>query len=1294
LDPRCRVELLGGLRAIRDGCTITRFSTQKTAALLAYLAFYQHRPHPREVLAELLWPERPPKAGRDSLNTALSSLRRQLEPPGVPRGAVLQADRVAVQLNPLTVQTDVAEFEAALRAAVDARSAAERARWLIEAVALYRGELLPGHYDDWIGPEQQRLSDRLIQALTELARYREQEADYPSAIEYACRAVAAAPLREEVHRDLIRVYAAAGQVSAALRQYGELERVLRAELGCTPSAATRRLMREIEAREGVEEWESGRVGERRARRRGDAETRGHSDLGRGGSEPGGPGAASPTPQHPNTSTPQHLNARTPERLNAQRSTLPPGALTFLLTDIEGSTALWEREGAAFEAALVRHHALLREKFRKHNGVELKETGDSFLVAFAHAGDALACAVSCQRAFAEWNRPPATENGRATQIRVRMALHTGDVQLRDGEYYGLTLHRASRVLLAAHGGQILCSEATAGLIRPGEAWAAEPGVRLVDLGVYRLRDLPSPERLFQVEYPGMTQREFPRLRAEAGSAGNLPVRFTRFFGREEELARLEAILVGGSVGSVGGEGSLTSHTPHTSHTSHPPPTRLVTLTGAGGSGKTRLALEAASRLTEAYRGAVWFVPLADLPEPSLLPGAVADALRLPRLAGAEPVEQIAELLRGYRALLVLDNFEHLVEEGAPLVWRLLERIPTLTCLVTSRRLLQLPGERELQVAPLPVLQEGMGKRGNGEMGKAAISSISPFPFCPEELLRFPSVQLFVDRAQAVRPDFQVTRGNTATLARLCERLEGLPLALELAAARAQVLTPAQMLSQLERRFEFLVSRHRVAEERHRTLRAAIEWSYRLLDPDLQRVFCHLSVFRGGWTLEAAEAVVSGQWSVVSKGSEFGVQGSGEGNGQWSPPAPRIPGSGQRGRACPTHHPPTHHSPTHYSPLTTHQTLEALEQLREWSLVLAEDGEAGMRFRMLESLRDYASAQLQPEERGLVERHHAEYYLALAEQARPDWKGTGQAAWLQRLEPEQDNLRAALAWAAGSGEGDLCARLSLAFYPLLYHRGEWSEARRCLETGLEAIGRWDGDLRPLRAKLESELAGICLDMGDLEEARQRAGATLDLCRELGDEAGMADALNLMGVLHMNEGELGAAGPCFQEALRLRADAHGRAVALHNLARLATQRGDATEARRLYEEALVHRHAAGDARGQAETLQNLGTLAHASGDYEDARRLYQHSLGLYSEVRYPYGVAMMLSNLGELAELAGSVDVAISLYVHAERLLRDLQSRYACIPAEALERLGQQVGDQCLAEQRLAAERTTWESILEFF
>jgi predicted ATPase/DNA-binding SARP family transcriptional activator/class 3 adenylate cyclase len=1193
MDARWRIELLGGLRAAQtgdvDGRVISRFRTQKSGELLAYLACHLQRAHGREELIELLWPECDLVAGRNRLSNVLSSLRHQLEPPGVPAGAVLQTDRAFVRLNPAVVVTDVAEFEAALQSAASASSHLEQAQFLTTAIELYRGPLLPGYYADWLPPEQERLAALHLQALLQLGECFSHAGEPARALEYARRAVAADPLREETHRELMRLYLAAGQPAAALKQYHQLEELLKEELGAAPALATRALAQEAARAGGV--GGGGGVG----------------GVGGGGGV-GGVGG---------------VGSRISSTLRTSHTMpLPTGTVTFLFTDIEGSTAVYERAAEAYREALASHHALLRGEFRRHGGHEVKEAGDSFLVAFAAARDALEGAVAAQRRLTAHTWPEATG-----PLRVRMAIHTGDVALEEGEYRGLALHRASRMLTAAHGGQILCSEAAAALLRRD----LEADLRLVDLGVYRLRDVPAPERLFQVAYPEMPQRQFPPLRAEAGIAGNLPPSFSRFFGREAELAALTGLLA--TQGRVGewesgrvGEEPV-SPTPPFPHS----PTRLVTLTGPGGTGKTRLALETARHLAERFSGAVWFVPLAEVDEAERLPDAALAALRLPRTAQVEPLDQLVEALGQQPSLLVLDNFEQLAAKGATLVQELLARAPSLQCLVTSRQRLDIAGEREFPVQPLP-------RPGGGSGGWA-----------PEQLLAFESVQLFTERAQLVKPDFQVTPANAAALAELCDRLEGIPLAVELAAARAQLLTPTQMLAQLAHRFDFLVSRRRDVPERQRTLRGAVDWSYQLLSLELQRFFARLSIFRGGWSLEAAEEVC----------------GSTEAS----------------------------------------DTLDLLAELRDSSLVLVDEAHEGMRFRMLETLREYAAEKLAAEEAQAVRRRHVAYYLALAEAARDELRGPQQAAWLARLDLELPNLRAALehsiadcglriadwgmrgvesqaateartgsdlddspakaAAACGGGSSQSAIPNPQSAIPLRLAGALWrfwstrGYSREGLEALRDVLGRVPPDHPSLgrsawRAEALNGAGALAHDLGDYAGARQFHEESLALWGELGDPVGQASALNNLGNLAFSQGEGDAASDWYEEALRLyraAGDLAGTAPVLSNLGALARERGDTGSAAQLVAESLELRRALGDQFGLAVSLENLGHLERERGNAARAAEHHTEALALRRELDHKQGIAVSLNNLGALRLEQGDPAGAKECFRESLALLREI-------------------------------------------
>jgi predicted ATPase/DNA-binding SARP family transcriptional activator len=1134
-SPLWHIELLGGLRAVAAagrgiehaaGPVVSRFRTQKAGALLGYLALYKDRRHPREVLIDLLWPGSRPEAGRASLSVALSSLRRQLEPPGwtICAGTVLLADRFSIGLRLGAVTTDVAEFEAALdRSREDGSllSRSERIAILTRAVDQYGGLLLQGFYENWIAPEQDRLSGLLFDAADRLVVLLVEAGDISRALACARRMVALDPLREEPRQRLMELLLRTGQPEAVLQQYRDLEHLLRDGLNDAPSAATRALLREAEQR----------------RRHGAAVTAPQAGVTTGQSGP---------------------------------ALLPNSTVTFLLADaLPGGVTDKER-------------ARLRDAVRRHGGRVVRQNiAGAFVAAFSAGADALAGAVAA-----------AT----ATKAALRVALHTGDAEYEKGQYRGLTLQQASRILAVLHPGQIVCSETTAGVVH------GQTPVQLVDLGVCRLSAVPDAAaalRLFQVNHQDRGEgpgRPFPPLRIEAGegSSYNLPLALTRFFGRERELTRLDTLLAS-------------------------PETRLVTLTGMGGTGKTRLALEVARRQSEAPTArAVCFAPLADLTNAALLPNALRDALRLPAAAAeVDPLEQVAGALSGRRRpLLVLDNFEHLVEGGTRILEALLGRLPELTCLVTSRRWLDLSFERQFAVSPLPIPPDGRDQS-------------------PERLIGNASVQLFLDRAQAVKPDFQVTPANANVLARLCRRLEGIPLALELAAARALMLPPAQMLAQLDAsartgdtgasaRFEILTSRKRDLPARSRTLRAALDWSYHLLEPETQRAFTALSVFHGSWTVEAAEAVMG---NVVAPGAMGNL----------------------------------------------------LAELRACSLVQEEvtaDAAAGgpNRFRMLETLREYASGQLTREERAERERRHALFYLSLAEHAAQAFTARQTDQFRGWLDADRENLHGALDWTIRTQETELGLRLSGALWWFWTMRGHAAEGRERL-TQVLALDERAPVRTPERAASRARAQGcaalLALAQHDYAAARSLLEAALETWRARGDWQGVAATLNSLGSAAQAQGELAAARAFFEESLRLWREndgPRGAAIALNNLAevwlsqgeltraqaacveacvicrengyrgtrawslhiqgRIAQAHGDPAAARKLLEEGLVLRRAAGAKPGIAESLFSLGQLAHDQGDLAAARARFSESLALRREMNDLRGIAACLEELTRLA------------------------------------------------------------------
>ncbi len=585
--------------------------------------------------------------------------------------------------------------------------------------------------------------------------------------------------------------------------------------------------------------------------------------------------------------------------------------TFLITDIEGSTRLWEEHAAAMGESLAIHDGLLRAAVERAGGSVIKTTGDGLLAIFRAAPDAVGAALAAQRALRD---APWGETG---PLRVRMAIHAGAAEARDGDYFGPALNRVARILAIGHGGQVICSAVAAILARD----RLVDDVDLVDLGSHRLRDLDRPEQIFQVVVPDLP-RDFPALRSLSARRSNLPVQLTSFVGRERELAEVESLVA--------------RH-------------RLVTLIGVGGTGKTRLMLEAAGRLVDRFPDGVWLAELAPLGEPSQVVSEVARALGAPEIPGVPAMATVSAFLADKDVLLLLDNAEHLVDGVAEVAGGLLAAAPRLRVITTSREALAVPGEAVLQLQSLscPAFVE-RGDPGVGN-GGAQVDIVG--------VAATEAVRLFTDRASSVDPRFELGAGNVASVVEICRRLDGIPLAIELAAARVSAMSPDEIAVRLGDRFRLLAGGRRTAVPRQQTLHALIDWSWDLLTEDDRRLLRRLSVFTGGWTATMAASIV---------GDEPGT-------------------------------------------LDAVDFLDALTRLVDRSLVQVDRG-ATTRYRMLETIRQYAREKLIAA--GEAERfadRHLEAFAALASDAEAPLRGPRMVDWLDRLDGELDNLGAALEWA---------------------------------------------------------------------------------------------------------------------------------------------------------------------------------------------------------------------------------------------------------------------------------------------
>ncbi len=775
-------------------------------------------------------------------------------------------------------------------------------------------------------------------------------------------------------------------------------------------------------------------------------------------------------------------------MTAVRSDLPSGTVTFLFTDIEGSTKLLHSLGAAAYAdALAEHRHVLREAFSAHGGVEVDTQGDAFFVAFPTAPGALRAAAAANEGLA------------AGPIRVRMAIHTGTPLLGPEGYVGVDVHRGARIGAAGHGGQVLVSAATAALLGTDS---------LCDLGLHRLKDLSAPERIYQLGVD-----DFAPLKTLYQT--NLPIPATPFLGREHELAEVADLLRRDEL-------------------------RLLTLTGPGGTGKTRLALQAAAEASESFPDGIYWVPLAPLRDPELVLSSVAQALGVKEEPDGPMQDTLGAHLAGKHLLLVLDNLEHLLPRAtAPIA--ALRDANGLSLLVTSRERLRIRGE---QTWPVPPLADKDG------------------------------TALFVARARAVDPGFS----GSAAVGELCARLDELPLAIELAAARTAVFSTEQLLDRLSQRLDLLKG-ERDADPRQQTLRATIEWSHDLLSESEQRLFRGLAIFVGGCTYDAAEQVSGADPDV-------------------------------------------------------------LQSLLDKSLLRKRDAAYEPRYWMLETIREFAGERLeQSGEAEASRRRHAEHFMALAQEAEENTRSYS-AEWIERLEMEHDNLRAALDYLAGSGEDELVLRLAGALSDFWYYGGHVAEGWRRLQGALES------EERPTaaRASALSGAASMAYTRGDAATARLLAEEALALHRRFGDTSGTAYALNQLGVTFIDEGDFERAEQFVKESVELfrqAGDELATVEATRTLAFTYYSRGEVERARLLHETNLRRAQALGFKEVEAGTLSSLASIAFDQGRNEDSLALRRANLLAWRDLGSLQGTAQSLCGTARaLAMLLGRADAAAQL------------------------------------------------------
>ena len=818
--------------------------------------------------------------------------------------------------------------------------------------------------------------------------------------------------------------------------------------------------------------------------------------------------------------------------------LPSGTVTFLFTDIEGSTQHWEKHPHEMKSALAKHDAILKASIESNHGIVIKTTGDGFHAVFETAIDAILAAIQAQSELHSLFGVPSE----IICIKARMGIHTGEAELRNGDYYGQPLNRAARLMSVAHGEQILLSAVTCELAReqlPGDDF-------LSDLGEHTLKDLVRPEHIFQLNVTGL-QAEFPALKTIHARPSNLPLQLTSFIGREKEIEEIRTLIA--------------AH-------------RMVTLTGPGGTGKTRLSMEAGARELSSFVNGVWLVELASISDPASVLQGIASVFNLRAQMGMPLEEILTDYLRAKEMLILLDNCEHLIETCAQIAEQLLRSSPRLKMIASSREPLGISGETVYRVPSLKVPR---------------LPQVTP-----EMLEEYESVQLFVDRARAANPKFKLTDQNAPSVAQICSRLDGIPLALELAAARASIFSAEQIATRLDDRFKLLTGGSRNALPRQQTLRALIDWSYDMLTEGERVLFRRLSVFAGGWTFESAEAICSDL-----------------------------------------------------------DVLNLLTQLVNKSLVTVEEGNGDARYRLLETIRQYARDKLlEAGEAEQTRNLHLEYFVRFSEETAPYLDTAEVRNWIPRIDAEYDNLRTAFEWSLDHDvEASLRIVGSLAYF--WFRRGHGAEGTELSNAAFARADQLpsptDEDMRRrqmmIRAKALQAAAFLAYSQGDNSNAYRTGNECIILARQLEDIQMLATVLAFSGSARLFDGQFEAARTQIDEAVEICRAAGERFSLGMSLGMLAQAEMVINHNMKAAEE--YERQAMELTSEMAGTWTGLmlyfgtGRGAMFRGDYAIARERFAYCLPLFVEMKDEHRANMIHSELAHMDRFEGKIQQALATY-----------------------------------------------------
>jgi len=822
---------------------------------------------------------------------------------------------------------------------------------------------------------------------------------------------------------------------------------------------------------------------------------------------------------------------------------PEGQITFLFTDIEGSTKLSQQFPDKLPAALEKHHAILIKEIESNNGFIFQNVGDAFCCAFGSSEDAVKAAVDIQINL-------ANEKWDEAVIKVRVGIHSGNAEWNGKDYMGyITLARAARVMSAAYGGQILVSNDAYEFCKDNCENVRVKNISFRDLGERRLKDVIEPIRLYQVLSKDLRE-DFPPLDTLDARPNNLPLQLTSFIGREKEMKQVKEAL------------KLN---------------RLVTLASAGGSGKTRLALQTAAEVIDDYEYGVWFVDLAALNDPALLTATIIVALGIKEQSKKTTEETLIDFLKEKEILILLDNCEQLVHACADLTERLLSSCSKLKIIATSREALNCKGEKTYRIPPLTMPDPNSN-------------------YTPEQLAQYESVRLFIERALMVNPEFRVNNENSHALAEICSRLDGIPLAIELAAARTNALPVVKIYERLDDRFSLLTGGKRTALPRQQTLRALIDWSYDLLSGEEKLLWCRLSVFSGGWTLEAAEEICSDD--KINKSV----------------------------------------------------ILDLLSQLTEKSVIIYDESKE--RYRILESIKQYGIEKLSDGYE--VYLRHLNFFLELSEKAALQLRSEKARFWLDTIDADHSNFISAIDWSVSNEIADKGAIIAAALGNFWNTAGHYSTGIRLNENILQSTRAID---KSSKVKVLTWLCVFKYHQGDYEQVRRYSEECLAISKTISDKKGIAESLHNLGKVADIKGDYEQAKKYHEESLAFKneiGDKNGMADSLQSLGNLSVDQGDYEKAQKYFEESFAIKKEMGDKKGMASNMNSLGCLSSFQGDYEQAKKYHEESLAYNKDIGSKMGVAISMGNLGMIAFNQGEYEQAKKYYEESLAIRKELGNR----------------------------------------